>query len=304
MSNNDNQTQFYHSFVRNMPHLMYIVDKDCVLETCNKEFLQYLGVTTVKEVGSSLYRHLIKQCQWSEARAEQLKKDDIKALLSASVEQVYQEKPVIAACGQINYYTSTRFPILDEHKQVVGLVVILMDITKQIELEEQLVKMRQQLQASNEKTHASMDKPHENISLSRSPRILLIEDNMLAQKAGQALLMQLDCKVEVAASYQELKRLFEPGKYDLILMDIGFKDTSGYVLSKKIRHLEQSSHHKVPIIALTGYEADVVQYDCVDYFMEGAITKPLTSKQAKQLIQHYIYHIDIPVDGLKAAINH
>ncbi len=64
--------------------------------------------------------------------------------------------------------------------------------------------------------------------------------------------------------------------------------------------MEKDTGQRVPIIALTGYEADVVKYDCVDYFMEGALTKPLTSEQAKQIIQHYIYHIDIPVRGLKS----
>jgi CheY-like chemotaxis protein len=94
--------------------------------------------------------------------------------------------------------------------------------------------------------------------------------------------------------------LFEPGRYDLVFMDIGLEDTSGYVVSKKFRQLEKDTEHHVPIIALTSYEADIVKYDCDDYTMEGALTKPLTSEQAKQIIQHYIYHIDIPVRGLKS----
>ena len=56
----------------------------------------------------------------------------------------------------------------------------------------------------------------------------------------------------------------------------------------------------MPIIALTGYEADVVKYDCRHYFMEGAISKPLTSEQAEQIIKHYVYHLDVPVRGLKS----
>jgi hypothetical protein len=59
----------------------------------------------------------------------------------------------------------------------------------------------------------------------------------------------------------------------------------------------------VPIIALTGYEADVVKYDCEQYFMEGAITKPLTSEQAEQIIKHYVYHMDVVVQGLKSVMN-
>lgn len=128
----------------------------------------------------------------------------------------------------------------------------------------------------------------------------MVEDNSIAQKAAQALLMQLDCHVDVAESGDKAALLFEPGKYDLVFMDIGLEDTSGYVVSKKIRQLEQSTEYHVPIIALTGYQADIVKYDCEDYSMEGALTKPLTTEQAKQIIQHYIYHIDIPIHGLKS----
>lgn len=96
-------------------------------------------------------------------------------------------------------------------------------------------------------------------------------------------------------------QLFDPGKYDLVLMDIGLADTSGYVVAKQLRNKEKGTNHHVPIIALTGYEAEVVKYDCEQYFMEGAITKPLTSEQAEQIIQHYVYHMDVEVKGLKSS---
>ncbi|WP_232220555.1 response regulator [Legionella tunisiensis] len=61
----------------------------------------------------------------------------------------------------------------------------------------------------------------------------MIEDNTIAQKAAQSLLMQLDCQVDVAESGDKAALLFQPGKYDLVFMDIGLEDTSGYVVAKK-----------------------------------------------------------------------
>jgi CheY-like chemotaxis protein len=129
----------------------------------------------------------------------------------------------------------------------------------------------------------------------------MIEDNIIAQNVEKALLMALNCQVDIAESGDKALQLFGPGKYDLVLMDIGLEDTSGYVVAKQLRNMEKDTNHHVPIIALTGYEADVVKYDCEQYFMEGAITKPLTSEQAEQIIKHYVYHMDIPVNGLKSG---
>ena len=81
-------------------------------------------------------------------------------------------------------------------------------------------------------------------------------------------------------------------------MDIGLEGTSGYMLAKEVRKLEQGSRYRVPIIALTGFDAEIVKSDCEYYQMEGAIHKPLTVEQVRQIIQHYIKHIDIDVAGL------
>nr|WP_232002710.1 response regulator [Legionella sainthelensi] len=131
------------------------------------------------------------------------------------------------------------------------------------------------------------------------PKVLMVEDNVIAQNVEKALLTALNCQVDIANSADNAVKLFKPGKYDLVLMDIGLEDSSGYIVAKQLRQKERETEHHVPIIALTGFEADVVKYDCQHYFMEGAISKPLTCEQAEQIIKHYVYHMDVPVRGLK-----
>lgn len=292
------QIDFYRNVLNCMPNLVYIIDKDCFFIECNQNVLNYLNLANKENADKSFYKLLVQQCHWSTERMQLLKKTDIDVLLSGEINNNKIEAPVIDEHGNITYYLSSRIPLFDENKKTIGLVVILTDITEQKRVEEQLEKITIQLQSNN--SRQSLPITNRSEAMVNIPTILLIEDNSIAQKAGQALLMQLDCKVEVAESSEELEQLFEPGKYNIVLMDIGLKDTSGYVLSKKIRQLEKDSGFQVPIIALTGYEADVVKYDCNDYYMEGAIKKPLTSEQAQQIIQHYIYKIDIPVNGLKS----
>ena len=73
------------------------------------------------------------------------------------------------------------------------------------------------------------------------------------------------------------------------------------MLSKQFRQLEKGTKFHVPIIALTSFEADLVKYDCDYYFMDGVISKPLSAEQANQIVQHYIYHKNTTVNGLKYA---
>ena len=132
------------------------------------------------------------------------------------------------------------------------------------------------------------------------PHVLMVEDNVIAQKVESALLTELNCEVDVAETGDRALELFKPGKYDLVLMDISLEDTSGYLVAKNLREKERETQFHVPIIALTSYQADVVKYDVHDYFMDGVLTKPITSEQVKQIIQRFIYHEDeVEVIGLK-----
>ncbi|MBA2710591.1 MAG: response regulator [Tatlockia sp.] len=295
--------KYYLDVLDTMPNLIYLLDRNCCLTGSNLNFRQHFNIKNREEnLGNPPYKLFHAKGNWSEERVEKLKRDDIDVILSGEPAQDIEETPVVNGKDEIIYYKSTRIPLIDNDKVVIGLVCILTDITESKRLKEQYEKIKKELQNYNNqyKMHVSIaENSNQEINMNKTPKVLMVEDNSTAQKAAQALLMQLDCRVDVADSGDKATTLFEPGKYDLVFMDIGLEDTSGYVVSKRIRQLEKGTEYHVPIIALTGYEADIVKYDCDDYTMEGALTKPLTSEQAKQIIQHYIYHIDIPVHGLK-----
>ncbi|CEK10549.1 response regulator [Legionella hackeliae] len=294
--------QYSKDILAAMPNLVYVLDKNCTFVGANANFLHLVGMDKMEDLVGKTYKEMTERLPWSEERTQMFKRDDINALLSSETVNNPNEAPILRSKDDVVYFESTRVPIFDEGKNVIGLVVILSDVTAYKRMEEQLAKIKNQLQEDNVKSHTVPVMRHSKAEFSKKiPKILMVEDNSIAQKAAQALLMQLDCHVDVADSGEKAISLFKPGKYDLVFMDIGLEGTSGYVVSKQIRKMEDKTGYRVPIIALTGFEADIVKYDCVDYFMEGALTKPLTSEQAKQIIQHYIYEIDIPVRGLRST---
>lgn len=280
--------KYYMDIINSVPDAIYWIDMDCNLIGCNQRFINLLGITHPKELKESPYALMQHYAHWPKERTENLKLDDMKILFNGLPSYSTEEK-VLTSKNKSFYFKVTRVPLRDEHQQLMGLVVILTDLSYWMNLQEEHKKA-----AKNGQTAADFK------SSPKLPKVLMIEDNLIAQNVESALLNSLNCLVDIADTGTKAMELFKPGKYDLVLMDIGLTDTSGYVVAKNLRKKEQDTQYHVPIIALTGYEADVVKYDCEQYFMEGAITKPLSSEQAEQLIQHYVYHQDIEIKGLKS----
>lgn len=80
------------------------------------------------------------------------------------------------------------------------------------------------------------------------PRILVVEDILVAQRAIRDMLEQLGCVVDLAKNGQLALRMIEK-PYDFILLDIGLPDMSGAHLCEIIRYRFRDI--KTPIVAYT-----------------------------------------------------
>ncbi|CAM2731512.1 response regulator [Legionella worsleiensis] len=281
---------YYMSIMNCIPDSVYWIDVDCNLLGCNKRFVQLLGLSELRDFKGTPYAQMKKMAHWKDECVETFKLNDMNAIFTGESRYNVEEKPVVNQSQKQFYFKSNRVPIFDEHKKVIGLVVVLTDISA--------FKIQEQKHESQAKKATKANKV---IPKNTLPNVLMIEDNLIAQNVEKALLTALNCQVDIADTGDKALKLFNPGKYDLVLMDIGLEDTSGYVVAKQLRNMEKNTDFHVPIIALTGYQAEVIKYDCKQYFMEGAITKPLTKEQAEQIINHYVYHMDVPVRGLKTT---
>lgn len=287
---NDVIHQYYMDIINAIPDIVYWIDKDCMLKGCNYNFVEFFGLKRLKDFKGTPYEQMQKFTNWPSERIEAFRLDDMKAIFSTQAQYNIEESPVLNAKNETVYFRCNRVPLFDTNQNVTGLAVVLTDITSQKKISVS------QPTASVHNDPIPIIKPRDHI-----PHVLMVEDNFIAQKVEEAVLKGLHCKVDIAESGDKALQLFNPGKYDIVLMDIGLEDTSGYMVAKKLREKEENTTYHVPIIALTSYQADVVKYDVNDYFMDGVITKPLTSEQAQQIIQKFIYHENVAVDGLKSV---
>lgn len=100
-------------------------------------------------------------------------------------------------------------------------------------------------------------------------RIFFVEDDQSLIKGLSFALAKQGYETDIARTKLEAERLWQDGKYDLVILDVSLPDGSGYDICKKIR---QTS--KTPIIFLTAADEETDVIMGLDIGGDDYITKP------------------------------
>lgn len=121
-----------------------------------------------------------------------------------------------------------------------------------------------------------------------APRVLVVDDYILNQEVTKEMLEMLDCTVDVAESGQEAVDHYEPGKYDMIFMDIMMPEMDGVEASDLIRKKDEAGDEKKPlIVALT---ANALRGDREKYLALGLddyIGKPVKLQDIEEMLKKH-----------------
>ncbi len=118
-------------------------------------------------------------------------------------------------------------------------------------------------------------------------KVLLVEDNLLAQKVATLILTNLGCELQLAVDGETAIQLFQENSYDIIFMDIGLPRISGLEAAQEIRKLEMSLVH-VPIVALTANYDCTAATICLEAGMNDFILKPLSKLKASTILTKFL----------------
>lgn len=149
---------------------------------------------------------------------------------------------------------------------------------------------------ANDKKQPSIAMPKQIENEKKQPfaseknRILVVEDQLIAVTVAQRMFSSLDCQVDVAPDGNTAVQLFQKNNYDLILMDIGLPDISGYEVTKRIRLQEANKSVSVPIIALSAHIDEENKQHCFEVGMNAVLSKPLGKDRAKEILDAFIPH--------------
>jgi len=119
-------------------------------------------------------------------------------------------------------------------------------------------------------------------------RILLVEDSWENVAYVTALLEEVDCVIDTARDGRQALALFEPGKYEVILMDCQMPVMDGFEATRRIRALEQQKNlPPVPIVALTAHVLDHIKQECFAAGMDGHLSKPFDVAQLDKVLRQF-----------------
>lgn len=131
----------------------------------------------------------------------------------------------------------------------------------------------QEMQSANEATLGEKQFPL---------KVLLVDDDPLAQKVSKSILTELGCNVETVASGEEAVEKKAP-QYDIIFMDIGLPKMDGLETTKQIH--QRFPELTTPIYALTAHASDADKEKCLNIGMHGFIIKPASYAKFQQVLK-------------------
>lgn len=121
------------------------------------------------------------------------------------------------------------------------------------------------------------------------PRTILIVDDEQNMIKGLRFNLELQegYAVESAADGEAALEMFEPGKYDLILLDIMLPKIDGMEVCQKIREVDD-----VPIIMLTARDDDMDKIMGLELGADDYLTKPFNMLELKARIKSVFRRAD------------
>ena len=112
--------------------------------------------------------------------------------------------------------------------------------------------------------------------------ILLVEDNELNREIAVAILHEYGFMVDIAengAVAVEKIRTSDPGRYDLVLMDVQMPVMDGCTATRRIRALKDPARAAVPIVAMTANVFEEERKRAFDCGMNGFLSKPIVIEE-------------------------
>ena len=109
--------------------------------------------------------------------------------------------------------------------------------------------------------------------LGRRHRVLVVDDNQIAQQVVARILQRADYEVTVASGGVEGVDLAIRSQYDVILMDLQMPGLDGLAATRTIR--EVAGYEHIPIVAVTANYSDQDRELCHSAGMQSFLSKPI-----------------------------
>ncbi|MHC5862837.1 response regulator, partial [Nostoc sp.] len=116
--------------------------------------------------------------------------------------------------------------------------------------------------------------------------ILAVDDQEDSRDLMKWMLEEFGAEVVIVTSTREaIATLTEsPGRYDLLLADIGMPEEDGYSLIRQVRELEALAGGQIPAVAITAYATEQERQRAIDAGFQMHLAKPIDLTQLVLMI--------------------
>jgi CheY-like chemotaxis protein len=105
--------------------------------------------------------------------------------------------------------------------------------------------------------------------------ILLAEDNPVNRRLALLVLNKMGHTVTVVSTGREAVDAIAITPFDLAILDVQMPEMDGMEATRIVRSAEQSSHRRLPIIAMTAHAMQGDRERCLQAGMDGYVAKPI-----------------------------
>jgi len=132
-------------------------------------------------------------------------------------------------------------------------------------------------------------------ALASAVQILLVEDNLVNQEVGMAMLEGLGCGARLAGNGIEGLAELARSTYHLVLMDCQMPGMDGYQATRRLRAREAQEAalsggeaERLPVIALTAHAMMGNREACLEAGMDDYLAKPFTQEELRQVLLRWL----------------
>lgn len=115
-------------------------------------------------------------------------------------------------------------------------------------------------------------------------RVLIAEDNVINQKLLLTYARRMDLVPDLAENGRIALEMFDPAKYDLVLMDVAMPEMDGLEATRRIR-LKWRDSALPPILALTAHVMDAIEDEAALVGIDTILSKPIPFEELKHALK-------------------
>lgn len=121
------------------------------------------------------------------------------------------------------------------------------------------------------------------------PKVLVAEDNIVNQQVIRAMIADEECELLFAENGAVAVEKYLEFRPDLIFMDLSMPVMDGYEAAEKIRRLEKEHGlPRTPILAATAHAQEGDRIRCLEFGMDGVITKPIRKQAISEAMAKWL----------------